>query len=68
MKSEMYQCLNIYKADYDRFKARKDTRIGLTLAGLFHEMLEKTEPTPRNHDGKFAKTQEDTNANRTANS
>lgn len=69
MKSDIYQCLNVYKADYERLLARKQTRVGITLAGLFHEALEKSEQTPRNHDGKFAKTKEDfTNANRVTNS
>ena len=59
MKSDVYQCLNIYKEDYDKLKARKETRIGVTLAGLFHEMLLKTEEKPRKANGMFTKTKED---------
>ena len=59
MKSETYQCLNVYKADYEKLLARKKTRIGMSLAGLFHEALEMSEPKPRNNDGKFAKLKED---------
>ena len=58
MKSEIYQCLNVYKADYDKLILRKQSRIGMTLAGLFHEALEKSEPTPRNNDGKFTKKED----------
>ena len=59
MKSEVYQCLNVYKADYERILARKKTRIGMSLAGLFHEALEQSEPKLRNTNGKFAKAKED---------
>ena len=59
MKSELYQCLNVYKKDYERLLARKQKRVGMTLAGLFHEALERSEGTPRNKNGKFAKKEDD---------
>ena len=55
MRTEIYQGLNIWIDDYRRFKERKESRPGMSLAGLFHEMMEKTEPQPRNTNGKFAK-------------
>jgi hypothetical protein len=61
MKSDVYQCLNIYKEDYLRLKERQKARRGATIAELFRELLDKTEPIPRNHDGKFTKAREDTN-------
>jgi len=55
MKNDVYQGLNVWIEDYQRFKKRKESRAGMSLAGLFHEMLEKTEPQPRNNNGKFVK-------------
>jgi hypothetical protein len=49
-----YRSLNVFSDDYQRFLERKNGRRGITLAGLFHELLEKTEPKPRTNDGKFA--------------
>ena len=59
MKSEKYQSLNVYKEDYQRLKERQILRRGATMMELFRELLDKTEPTPRNHDGKFAKVKEE---------
>ena len=58
MKTDVYQCLNVWREDYEKLVARKQTRKGMSLAGLFHEALEKSEPIPRNNDGKFSKTKE----------
>jgi hypothetical protein len=52
MPKEEYGVINVYKEDYDRFLLRKQNRKGSTLAGLFKEMLNKTEPQLRKN-GKF---------------
>ena len=59
MKSDVYQCLNVYKEDYLRLKERQKARRGATIAELFRELLDKTEPTPRKPNGMFAKPKED---------
>lgn len=53
MKTEVYQCLNVWKADYQRLLKRKGERPGMSLAGLFHEAIDKSEPQPRSNNGKF---------------
>lgn len=65
MPRKDYRSLNVFPDDYDRLLLRKATRRGTTLAGLFHEALDKSEPQPRKN-GKFI-SKEDINA-RTFNS
>jgi len=59
MKTDVYQCLNVWKEDYQRLLARKKTRAGMSLAGLFHEALEKSEQQLRNSNGRFSKSKEE---------
>ena len=68
MKVAIYQALNVWKEDYQRLVARKVLRPGMSLAGLFHEALDKSEPKIRNTNGKFAKTEEESDATRTLDS
>lgn len=57
MNLEVYQSLNVWKEDYQRLLSRKQARPGMSLAGLFREALDKSEPQPRKN-GKFASREE----------
>jgi hypothetical protein len=41
MPREEYKALNIYSEDYDKLISIKKSRKGITLAGLFREMVDK---------------------------
>lgn len=43
-RKQQYATLTVYKEDYDRLMARHKERRGFFIAGLFREMLDKTEP------------------------
>ena len=45
--------ITIYQPDYDILKERIKKRPGLSMAGLIHELILKTEPLPRIR-GQFA--------------
>ena len=53
MKAGHSRNIAILEADYVILKNRLLNRPGLTLMGLIHEIIVKTEPQPRASNGKF---------------